>query len=145
MAHDPRRRARHHGRDAGPLRRADRELGRCWAASISGKGCYTGQEIIARTQYLGRLKERTFRSTPTRPKLAAGERIFSAAFGEQPCGTVVNAAPRPAAAATCSRCCSSRPPKARDARLGAPGGPALAPLPLPYALPAATPPRGRLA
>src|SRR5262249_32950066 len=24
------------------------------------KGCYTGQEIIARTQYLGRLKERAF-------------------------------------------------------------------------------------
>ena len=31
------------------------------------KGCYTGQEIVARTQHLGRIKRRTFRY-----RLAAG-------------------------------------------------------------------------
>jgi folate-binding protein YgfZ len=35
-----------------------------------GKGCYTGQEIVARTQHLGRIKRRTFRY-----RLAAGQAL----------------------------------------------------------------------
>lgn len=57
------------------------------------KGCYTGQEIVARTQYLGRLKRRLYladlqsNNTP-----AAGDLLFSADLGEQASGMIVNAA-----------------------------------------------------
>ena len=54
------------------------------------KGCYTGQEIVARTQHLGRIKRRMFRlrapAGPPQPKAAllagglkAGEVVLSAA------------------------------------------------------------------
>src|SRR5262249_21942281 len=59
------------------------------------KGCYTGQEIIARTGYLGRLKERAYLFHAAQAGARAGDRLFSVAFGEQPCGTVVNAARAP--------------------------------------------------
>ena len=61
------------------------------------KGCYPGQEIVARMQYLGRLKERLYAfRTRSRRRRAPATRLYSAAFGDQPCGTVVNAAPDPA-------------------------------------------------
>ena len=53
------------------------------------KGCYTGQEIVARTQYLGRLKERTYIAHVDAPPPAPGEKLYSAAFGEQSCGMVL--------------------------------------------------------
>src|SRR5204863_2103996 len=59
------------------------------------KGCYTGQEIIARTQYLGRLKERTFLFHTDATTVSAGARIYSPAFEGQPCGTVLHAPPAP--------------------------------------------------
>ena len=58
------------------------------------KGCYPGQEIVARTQYRGILKRRMARAhvhSPTRP--APGQSLYGAAFGEQAAGTIVNAAP----------------------------------------------------
>lgn len=58
------------------------------------KGCYAGQEIVARTQYLGRLKER-LAMAHLETGAAPGDRIYAPAFGDQPCGTVVNAAPAP--------------------------------------------------
>lgn len=61
------------------------------------KGCYPGQEIVARTHYLGRLKQRAYRAhvpqTDTAPK--PGDSLFSTEFGDQASGTVVNAAPAP--------------------------------------------------
>jgi len=61
------------------------------------KGCYVGQEIVARMHYLGRLKRRMFRlwldnNTPPAPgtDLFAPERR-----GEQSIGQIVNAAPSP--------------------------------------------------
>ena len=59
------------------------------------KGCYTGQEIVARTQYLGRLKERSLLAHLDGAPPAPGERSYSATFGDQSCGTVVNAAASP--------------------------------------------------
>ena len=47
------------------------------------KGCYAGQEIVARTQYLGRLKERLFLVHTEAQGIAAGDRIYSAAFADQ--------------------------------------------------------------
>jgi hypothetical protein len=60
------------------------------------KGCYPGQEIVARMQYLGRLKQRMVRahaSTEHRP--LPGTDIHAPDFGEQSAGTVVDAQPAP--------------------------------------------------
>lgn len=61
------------------------------------KGCYTGQEVVARTQYLGRLKRRMYRaSMDSSEVLAAGTPIYcSEAPGDEPCGIVVIASPAP--------------------------------------------------
>jgi len=105
------------------------------------KGCYTGQEIIARTQYLGRLKERAFLFHAGTTAVSPGMRIFSAAFGDQPCGTVVNAAAAPGGGCDLLAVLQLAAADRGDARLGAPDGPLLVPLPLPYAIPAAGTPR----
>ncbi len=107
------------------------------------KGCYTGQEIIARTQYLGRLKERTFAFHAERGRPRPGDRIFSSAFEGQPCGTVVNAAPSPGGGCDLLAVLQIAAAERGDARLRAPDGPPLAALPLPYAIPAAKAPRER--
>lgn len=58
------------------------------------KGCYPGQEIIARTQYLGKLKRRMYLANITSPlPVMAGDHLFSAELSEQACGVIVNAAP----------------------------------------------------
>src|ERR1043166_72638 len=60
------------------------------------KGCYPGQEIVARTKYLGKLKRRMYRANvraETAPK--AGDELHSAAFPGQASGTIVNSAPSP--------------------------------------------------
>jgi folate-binding protein YgfZ len=63
------------------------------------KGCYPGQEIVARTQYLGKIKRRMYlaniRPHSASPPVAAGDELFSAAMGDQPVGMIVNAAPSP--------------------------------------------------
>lgn len=62
------------------------------------KGCYPGQEIVARSQYLGKLKRRMYRGeidagdSPAEPPVAGAE-IFGG--DSQPAGTLVSAAPRP--------------------------------------------------
>ncbi len=56
------------------------------------KGCYPGQEIVARTQYLGKLKRRMFlANVSTIEIVAAGDDLFSTEMGEQSCGKIVNA------------------------------------------------------
>ena len=58
------------------------------------KGCYPGQEIVARTQYLGKPKRRLYRAhisgvdTPQ-----AGDELYSADIPDQATGMIVNAAP----------------------------------------------------
>ena len=107
------------------------------------KGCYTGQEIVARTQYLGRLKERLVLAHVDGEVPTPGDRLHSPAFGDQPCGTVVNAASAPGGGADLLAVLQLA---ARDdgvVHLGAPDGRELALLPLPYPLPAAALPRSR--
>src|SRR5689334_12991752 len=60
------------------------------------KGCYPGQEIVARMQYLGRLKERLFAFRVAAQPPASGTRLYAASFADQACGTVTDAAPHPA-------------------------------------------------
>lgn len=100
------------------------------------KGCYPGQEIVARMHYLGRLKERTLRfGVETSPPLP-GTRLYGDVFGEQSCGTVVNAAATGNGGG--SELLAVVRWDALDAsplRLGALEGPALTRLDLPYAVP----------
>jgi len=107
------------------------------------KGCYTGQEIIARTRYLGRLKERAYLFHSGGRDVRAGERLYSSAFGEQPCGTIVDAAPSPEGGADLVAVLQIAAAQSGDVHVGAPDGARLAPLPLPYDIPAAAEPRGR--
>jgi folate-binding protein YgfZ len=58
------------------------------------KGCYPGQEVVARSQFRGTLKRRTARvHSPV--ALFAGQEVFTPADPEQACGIVVLAAARP--------------------------------------------------
>ncbi|MFT5642649.1 MAG: folate-binding protein YgfZ [Janthinobacterium sp.] len=57
------------------------------------KGCYPGQEIVARSQYLGKLKRRTTLVTIADGAAKAGDELFAASDPAQPCGMIVNAAP----------------------------------------------------
>ena len=60
------------------------------------KGCYPGQEIVARTHYLGRIKQRAY---PVRIESAqairTGDTLYSPEFGaDQACGGILRAVPR---------------------------------------------------
>lgn len=60
------------------------------------KGCYPGQEIVARTQHLGKIKRRMYLANiPTMDAVVAGDELFSKDMAEQSCGKIVNAAPSP--------------------------------------------------
>jgi folate-binding protein YgfZ len=60
------------------------------------KGCYTGQEIVARMQYLGKLKRRMYRARVDAGTLPVpGDAVFSDADPEQSCGQLVSAARHP--------------------------------------------------
>jgi len=57
------------------------------------KGCYPGQEIVARTFFLGRLKHRMAIGTASVTEMPApGTRLFAAGAGDSAAGTVVSAA-----------------------------------------------------
>lgn len=67
------------------------------------KGCYPGQEIVARMQYLGKPKRRMYLAHVDTPadtggseKPQAGDELFSADMEGQASGMIVNAAPAPA-------------------------------------------------
>ncbi len=109
------------------------------------KGCYTGQEIVARTQHLGRLKERLGRFRVDAEAPAAGARLFSPAFGDQACGTIVNAAILPGGGCEILAVAQTAALEVDDLHLDALAGPRLTSLPLPYAIPQPAPPRGRIA
>lgn len=109
------------------------------------KGCYAGQEIVARTQHLGRIKERLALAHVGVEPPAAGTRLFAAPFGDQACGTVVNAARAPGGGADLLAVAQTAAIASDSLRLGTADGPVASLLPLPYALPAAGERRGRVA
>lgn len=97
------------------------------------KGCYPGQEIVARTHYLGKVKRRTFRARSAAPA-APGAPVYSPETGDQHCGTVVSAAPSPEGGFECLVCAQIGAVEAGDVRLGATDGERLSFLVLPYAV-----------
>ena len=56
------------------------------------KGCYPGQEVVARSHYRGTVKRRMFLFDVDAPA-APGQEVFHSADAGQPAGMVVNAAP----------------------------------------------------
>jgi tRNA-modifying protein YgfZ len=98
------------------------------------KGCYPGQEIVARSQYLGKLKRRTALATISDLSAAPGTEVFAAADPEQPCGMVVNTARNGAGGVDALVEMKLEALEAGDVRYGSATGPALQFKPLPYAL-----------
>lgn len=98
------------------------------------KGCYPGQEIVARTQYLGKVKRRMYRVTLD-TSFPPGTQVFTPETGDQHCGTVVSSAPAPEGGYECLLVVQSSGMEAGEVHVGSPAGPKAGLQPLPYALP----------
>ena len=97
------------------------------------KGCYPGQEIVARSQFRGTLKRRTY-VTHADATLAVGDEVSQAADPEQPCGTVVQVAPAPDGGFDALVSMQIAAAEAGGLHAVSANGPALELHPLPYAL-----------
>jgi folate-binding protein YgfZ len=97
------------------------------------KGCYPGQEVVARSQFRGTLKRRAFLVHCEAP-LTAGQEIFHSADDAQPCGLVAQAAPAPQGGFDALVSARISATESGSLHLGAPGGPTLTLGPLPYPL-----------
>ncbi|MBI3478763.1 MAG: folate-binding protein YgfZ [Nitrosomonadales bacterium] len=100
------------------------------------KGCYPGQEIVARTQYLGKLKRRMYLAhlaSSVAPQ--AGDELFSSDMEGQASGMIVNAAPAPGGGYDVLASVQIASRETQTLRWKSLQGDALQFLPLPYALP----------
>jgi len=100
------------------------------------KGCYPGQEIVARTQYRGILKRRMVLAQVAATEAPQpGDAIYSPVFGDQAAAEVVQSAPAPHGGY--DLLVVAQVESLRDGRLHlhALDGPALALKSLPYPLP----------
>jgi hypothetical protein len=100
------------------------------------KGCYPGQEIVARMQYLGKLKRRMYLAHvegTTMPQ--AGDELFSADMEGQTSGMIVNAAAAPGGGFDVLAVVQIASRDAFPIHLGSLTGARLEFLPLPYPLP----------
>ena len=100
------------------------------------KGCYPGQEIVARSQFRGTLKRRAY-LVQSEAQMAIGQAVFHALDAEQPCGLVAASAANPAGGF--NAIVSMQTSAASDAASGhltlsSATGPVLSILPLPYPL-----------
>jgi folate-binding protein YgfZ len=96
------------------------------------KGCYPGQEIVARSQYLGKLKRRMSVAHVDTANVQAAADVFTAG-SEQPVGTVVMAAPSAAGSELLFEAPLDRT-ESGTLHLHGADGPPLTVHPLPYAL-----------
>ena len=98
------------------------------------KGCYPGQEVVARSQYRGTTKRRTFLfdcdAVP-----AAGQDVYVAGEANEPAGTVANAAPHPEHPGGSALVEVRLAALGADLRLGTVDGPRLRQRTLPYPVP----------
>lgn len=100
------------------------------------KGCYPGQEIVARSQFRGTLKRRAY-LVHGAAEPVVGQEVFHTHDAEQPCGLVAACAANPAGGF--DAIVSMQTSAASDAgnghlTLGYADGPVLTLLPLPYPL-----------
>ena len=97
------------------------------------KGCYPGQEVVARSQFRGTLKRRAYlMHSPS--EMHAGDEVFSASSPEQPVATVVQAAAAPSGGFDGIVSVQLSALQASDLRVREATGPTLTVLPLPYPL-----------
>ena len=96
------------------------------------KGCYPGQEVVARSQFRGTLKRRAF-VVQSAVAMTAGQEVFSSVDATQPCGLVAQAASDGDIHVAVVELQLSATENA-SLHVGASDGPALSVLPLPYAL-----------
>ena len=99
------------------------------------KGCYPGQEIVARMHFRGTLKQRMYLANiagSDRPQ--PGENLYSSDFGGQACGRIVNAARSPEGGHDVLAVIQIASAERGDVHWKTPEGPALRLLPLPYDL-----------
>ncbi|WP_179403983.1 YgfZ/GcvT domain-containing protein [Burkholderia guangdongensis] len=101
------------------------------------KGCYPGQEVVARSQYRGTIKRRTALAHVAGDTGAvhAGIELFHSDDPGQPCGMIVNAAHARAGGVDVLAEIKLAALDSGSVHLGAADGPALAFEPLPYAWP----------
>ncbi len=97
------------------------------------KGCYPGQEVVARSQFRGTLKRRMARVFSAQA-LQAGQAVFTPTDPEQPCATVVQSAARPDGSGFDALVSGTLESMASGWRAGSAQGEALTLLPLPYPL-----------
>lgn len=100
------------------------------------KGCYPGQEIVARTQYLGKLKRRMYLAhidgnTIPQP----GDELYSAEMEGQASGMVANAAAAPGGGCDLLAVMQISSRETQSVHVQSLQGEALNFLPLPYAIP----------
>ena len=95
------------------------------------KGCYPGQEIVARTQYLGKIKRRMYRGKLDTP-FPAGTDVFTSESGDQHCGAIVLTAPSPAGGYESLLVVQSSGAEAGEVHVGSPTGPRAQLLEMPY-------------
>ncbi len=99
------------------------------------KGCYPGQEIVARSQYRGTLKRRSLVFDCTAP-LAVGQEVFHSSDPGQPAGLVALAAARPQGGSSALVEIKLAALETGSLHAGAADGPLLLRGALPYAIPA---------
>lgn len=102
------------------------------------KGCYPGQEIVARMHYLGRLKQRMIGAhveCATRP--LPGASVYAADFPDQSAGKIVDAQPAPAGGYDLLAVVQTSSVVQGEIHLNDLRGPALQLTTLPYPLPPA--------
>jgi folate-binding protein YgfZ len=97
------------------------------------KGCYPGQEVVARSQFRGTLKRRAFILTCSQA-MAAGDLIFSSLDKEQECGLIVQAAKDANGLWWAIGSMQIQAANEGQLTLASPNGAALALHPLPYTL-----------
>ncbi|GAB4509617.1 MAG: folate-binding protein YgfZ [Sulfuricaulis sp.] len=103
------------------------------------KGCYPGQEIVARMQYLGKLKQRMYRAHVETVALPQpGDSIFAPDFPGQSAGTVVSAQAAPDNGFDMLAVIQISSAEAGELHLGSETGPKLSLQNLPYSVAPAT-------
>ena len=95
------------------------------------KGCYPGQEIVARSQYLGKVKRRLYLAHVD-AAATPGQELYSADLPDQAAGQIANAAPAPRGGHDVLAVLHSSSAEAADVHLGSRDGPRLIFRPLPY-------------
>jgi tRNA-modifying protein YgfZ len=97
------------------------------------KGCYPGQEVVARSQFRGTLKRRAY-IVQAPAALAVGQEVFHHSDPEQPCGLVAAAAANPAGGWNAIVSMQTRAAEGGQVSAGSADGQKVTLLPLPYPL-----------